>query len=56
MLEYVGSGDFINGVPARDLTADDLREALQNYGYTREDLIASGLYAPLVSDEVKNGG
>jgi hypothetical protein len=46
MLEYVGSGDFINGVPARDLTDDDLIEALERYGWSQEQLIATGLYVP----------
>jgi hypothetical protein len=40
LLKYVGKGDFIPGVPARDLEDEDLDEFL----ITRAGLIASGLY------------
>jgi len=39
MLEYIGNGDFIEGIPARDLTESEV--AL--YGGA-ERLIKSGLY------------
>jgi hypothetical protein len=40
ILRYVGEGDFLIGVPARDLTAD---EAVEYGGVER--LVASGLYS-----------
>jgi hypothetical protein len=40
--KYVGNGDNLQGVPARDLTKDDL-DALPD-GVTKKDLEASGLY------------
>ena len=40
MLKYVGKGDFIPGVPARDLEEEDLDDLL----VARSRLIASGLY------------
>lgn len=43
MLEYVGQGAFLQGVPARDLTDEEARE------HGGEDaLVASGLYAGAV--------
>lgn len=38
-LSYVGDG-YLNGVPARDLTADEIEER----GLKPADLIKSGLY------------
>jgi len=40
--KYVGDGGYLHGVPARDLTAEDL-DALPD-GVTKKDLEASGLY------------
>jgi hypothetical protein len=42
-LRYVGDGTWIRGVPARDLTDDDLK-ALPA-GVTPKSLVANGLYA-----------
>ncbi len=39
MLEYVGQGAFLQGVPARDLSDD---EAIEQGG--ADGLVASGLY------------
>ncbi len=40
VLKYVGNGDWLGGVPACDLTQAQLDAS----GYTRDRLIASGLY------------
>lgn len=42
-LRYVGNGAFLDGVPARDLTADEAR------ALDEERLIASGLYVRVQS-------
>lgn len=39
MLEYIGRGAFIVGIPARDLTEDEIKQ----HGGERE-LLATGLY------------
>ncbi len=44
-LIYVGNGDWLGGVPQCDLTQDQI-EAAGQHGYTRDSLIASGLYLP----------
>ena len=43
VLKYIGNGGMIPDppVPARDLTGEDIRAC----GLTREQLIASGMYA-----------
>ena len=47
-LIYIGKGDFINGIPAKDLTP----EQVERFG--RDYLIDSGLYADdSVLSEVK---
>ncbi len=43
MLEYVGTGDFVMGVPARALNDDDLMAAAA-VGWDREALLETGLY------------
>lgn len=52
MLKYIGTGDFLQGVPARDLSAEEV----ECYG-GREALLATGLYADADStfDEVNDG-
>lgn len=40
MLKYVGGGAFLIGVPARDLTDEEIEEL----GLDRKILIESGLY------------
>lgn len=40
MLIYVGGGDWLWGVPARDLTADEVEAT----GRSSDELIESGLY------------
>ena len=39
-LKYTGNGLHIVGVPARDLSDDDVKNAR----YTEKDLIGSGIY------------
>ena len=41
MLKYIGAGAYLPGIPARDLTADEV-EAI---GLTVAELVGSGLYA-----------
>lgn len=43
IYRYVGAPDFHNGIPARDLTQDDL-DALDDQ--QREIVAASSVYAP----------
>lgn len=38
MMKYVGQGSFLPGVPARDLTAGEVKK------FGEEELLASGLY------------
>lgn len=51
-LKYTGNGDFLPGVPARDLTADEAKE----HGGEKA-LIATGLYekAPDKAKSKKEG-
>lgn len=42
-LSYRGQGRFLVGVPARDLSADEIRKLPERL---RARLIPSGLYAP----------
>ena len=43
---YIGAGNYLIGIPARDLTEDDLK------GLDIEDLERSGLYLAPQGDEV----
>jgi len=43
VLKYVGNGNWLGGVPQCDLTSAMI-EAAGQHGYTRDSLIASGLY------------
>ena len=47
MMKYNGSGRFIPGIPARDLTEDEARD---HGGY--KELEATGLYIRVKKDEV----
>lgn len=37
-MKYIGNGAFLPGIPARDLTADEVKL------YGEKELLASGLY------------
>jgi len=50
-LRYVGKG-YLLGVPARDLDEEDILE-LEIKGWFTEELIRTGLYAPLEPSEKK---
>ena len=50
MLKYVGNGDWMPGIPKRDLTAKEVRH------YGRELLLSTGLYAPVGDDYKKKPG
>lgn len=57
VLQYIGGGSFLPGVPARDLTPDDV----SGCDYTQTQLINSGLYRKLAgkaakSTHLKRGG
>lgn len=43
VLKYVGNGNWLGGVPQCDLT-QAMIDAAGQQGYTRDSLIASGLY------------
>lgn len=56
VLRYTASGDFLMGVPARDLTSDDLKSPeLGRFGKTKptviKRLVDSGLYTEAASDQ-----
>lgn len=40
VLEYIGKGEYLVGIPARDLLQDDLIQS----GLTVDGLISTGLY------------
>lgn len=40
MLKYIGKGDWLPEVPARDLTEEDVKKCL----YSVKELLKSGLY------------
>lgn len=46
MLKYIGNGAFIPGVPARDLTADEVKQ----YGGEKV-LLASGIYEKIKKED-----
>lgn len=43
ILKYIGNGSALIGVPARDLTKNDIDWVL-DAGFSMEHLLASGLY------------
>ncbi len=45
VLEYIGGGDYVTGIPARDLHESDFDAEGKCYGYTVADLIGLGLYS-----------
>lgn len=54
-LKYIGNGSYLPNVPARDLTAEEIKQLPT----TRETLLASGLYTeekPAKKQEVKADG
>ena len=51
VLRYIGKG-YLLGVPARDLDEEDILE-LETKGWSPEELIQTGLYAPMESSEKK---
>lgn len=46
-LRFIGGDAYLPGVPALDLSEDQLAELAQLGMATRESLIESGLYAPV---------
>ena len=47
-MKYIGNGNFLPDVPARDLTKEEVKK------YGKEKLLASGLYVEAVEIEVKS--
>jgi len=47
MLRYVGGGGFLVGVPARDLTEDEVKGG----GWDRGEMVGSGLYVDESANE-----
>lgn len=47
VLRYVGRGEFIPGVPARDLEEGDMEAVLKELKLNRNELVRSGLYVPV---------
>lgn len=55
-LIYTGRGGAFFHIPARDLTEDDLLNVANlpsEYSKTEEELIASGLYAPVETEQAE---
>jgi hypothetical protein len=50
-LQYIGKGDALVGVPARDLTDEDLQGI--GHEFTWESLIRSGLYKKVEAETPK---
>ena len=44
ILKYIGKGAYLPGVPARDLTDEDLREIERALGLTAKQLVNTLLY------------
>jgi hypothetical protein len=44
VYRYIGNGEFLLGVPRRNLNSEDV-ETLFQQGWTEEKLLATGLYA-----------
>jgi hypothetical protein len=48
-LTYIGNGSNLNGVPAHDLTDEDVA-ALEQFGFSEKLLLKSGIYEkPVIS-------
>ena len=52
VYRYVGGGEYVMGVPARDLMPEDLIEVEEREGITEAEIVASGLYVPMEDVEV----
>ena len=52
VLQYVGGGQYMMAVPARDLTRVDLIDVEEREGITLEQIMASGLYVEMEDVEV----
>ena len=46
MLKYIGRGDFILQIPARDVTEDEIKKLEQKFAWRnlRKTMLDSGLY------------
>jgi hypothetical protein len=51
-FKYVGQGEYMIGVPARDLNEADLAEILEREGITRQDIEAAAIYEAVERTEV----
>lgn len=56
ILTYIGRGDALIGVPARDLTEEDFAERAESWsalGLTEAVILASGLYEKPKTEQPK---
>ena len=49
---YVGDGDYVPGIPARDLSAAEWKKISET---VREQLVEAGLYRPVSSKSKASG-
>ena len=58
MLKYIGRGNFLLQVPARDLTEDEIKGLKQKFAWRnlRKTLIDSGLYEEMPDKAPKKVG
>jgi len=56
MLKYIGRGDFLLQVPARNLTGEEIKSLEAKYGWVnlRKTLLESGLYSEEASNKKGN--
>lgn len=52
-LKYIGNGEWLHGVPARDLTAEDLAKVEATTDETVASLLDSGLYKKVTKKTTK---
>lgn len=55
-LEYIGDGSGQIGIPARNLTGEDLTRLKRQLGVDRSYLLASGLYKEVTPKKAKGKG
>ena len=58
MLKYIGRGDFLLQIPARDVTEDEIKGLEQKFSWKnlRKTLIDSGLYEEMPDKAPKKVG
>jgi len=58
MLKYIGRGDFILQIPARDVTEDEIKKLEQKFAWKnlRKTMLDSGLYEEMPDEAPKKVG